>query len=108
VLWLYSIAADQRTPMFFFWAGVACTYALALFSVPRLRDALGQRLWRIAMEFALNYVMLVFAADFIAEPLMASGPGRYPLSYVPFVMMVVGGMALRAAAQFRRPVAAGS
>ncbi|MGH6671766.1 MAG: hypothetical protein ACRECV_07300 [Xanthobacteraceae bacterium] len=106
VVWLYVIVADQRAPMLFFWAGVLCTYALALFSVARLRDALGSRLWRLAMELALQYIMLVFAADFIVEPLRASGPDKYPLSYVPFVIMVAGGIALRLAAQLRRPRAA--
>jgi hypothetical protein len=49
--------------MVFFWLGIVCTYLLALFSVPRLRDAIGQRLWR-----ALNYIALVFAAHFIEGP----------------------------------------
>jgi hypothetical protein len=102
VLWLYFIVADQRTPMLFFWAGVLCTYALALFSLPRLRDALGPRLWRIAMELALQYIMLVFADDFIAEPLRAGGADKYPLSYVPFVLMLIGGVGLRLAGQIHR------
>jgi hypothetical protein len=44
VLWLLDVAAKQRTLMLFFWAGVACTYMLAAFSLPRLRDRLGLRL----------------------------------------------------------------
>jgi hypothetical protein len=107
VLWLMAVAADQRTPMLVFWAGVACTYALALLSLPRLHDWLGPRLWRIACEGAMQYIALVFAVDFIVEPLQANGPGKYPLSYLPFVVMLVAGALLRLAAQIRRPGTAG-
>jgi hypothetical protein len=106
VLWLLDVAADQRTLMLFFWAGVACTFALALFSLPRLRDWLGPRLWRILSEAAMQYIALVFAVDFIVDPLQASGVDRYPLSYLPFVIMLVGGAVLRMTARVRRqPVA---
>jgi len=106
VLWLLDAAAKQRTLMLFFWAGVACTYFLAAFSLPRLRDWLGLRLWRTLSEAAMQYVALVFAVDFIVDPLQASGVDRYPLSYLPFVLMLVGGAVLRIAAQLRRqPVA---
>ena len=106
VLRLMDVAASQRTLMLFFWAGVACTFALALFSLPRLRDWLGTRLWRAATEFALNYIALVFAVDFIVEPLRASGADKYPLSYLPFVILLAGAVALRLAARLRRPAAA--
>ena len=106
VLWLLYVAADQRTLMLFFWAGVACTYLLALFSLPRLRNWLGPRLWRRASEAAMQYIALVFAVDFIVDPLQASGVDRYPLSYLPFVVMVVGGAVLRIAAQLRRQATA--
>ena len=106
VLRLMDVAANQRTLMLFFWAGVACTYALALFSLPPLRDWLGTRLWRAAMEFALNYIALVFAVDFIFEPLRSSGADKYPLSYLPFVILLAGALALRLAARLWRPAAA--
>lgn len=102
VLWLMAVAADQRTPMLLFWAGVACTCALALLSLPRLRDWLGPRAWRILREAALQYIALVFAVDFIGEPLHAGGPGQYPLGYLPFVIMLLGGAFLRLAAQIRQ------
>lgn len=107
VLWLIYVAADQRSPMLFFWAGVLCAYALALFSLPRLRDVLGQRLWRMACEGALQYIALVFAVDFIVEPLQASGADKYPLTYLPFAATLFGGVALRLGAQLRRQSAAG-
>lgn len=107
VLWLFYVAADQRTLMLFFWAGVLATCALSLFSLRRLRDWLGPRLWRISSEAAMQYIALVFAADFIAEPLKVSGADSYPLSYVPFAVMLLGGVILRLAAQIRRQPAAG-
>lgn len=108
VLRLMDVAADQRTLMLFFWAGVACTYALALFSVPQMREWLGPRLWRILCEGALQYIALVFAVDFIVDPLQASGADKYPLSYLPFGVMLLGGVLLRLAAQMRQRAAAGA
>lgn len=107
VLWLMAVAADQRTPMLLFWAGVACTYALALFSLPRLRDWFGPRTLRIFSESAMQYIAMVFAVDFVIEPLRANGPEKYPLTYLPFVVMLLGGALLRLAAQiWRAPAAA--
>jgi hypothetical protein len=98
VLWIIAIAADQRGSMLFFWVGVFCTCALALFSIPRLRELLGPRLWRMLCTLALEYIALVFAVDFTVEPLHAGGAAKYPLSYLPFVVALAGGAALRLAA----------
>jgi hypothetical protein len=110
VLWHYHIANPGDGAMLFFWAGIFCTYLLALFSLPGVRDALGARLWRITLTLALEYIALVFAVDFIVDPLQATGVGKYPLSYLPFVAMLVGGALLRLAsfarAQFGRQRAA--
>jgi hypothetical protein len=103
VLWLIRIATDPQGAMLFFWAGVFCSYALALFSLPRLRDLLGPPLWRIGSELALQYIALVFADDFIFEPLQGGGPDKYPLSYLPFVVLLIGGVGLRLAGSIRRP-----
>jgi hypothetical protein len=84
--------------MVFFWVGILCTYLLALFSVPRLRDTLGPRLWWIFSTIALEYIALVFAVDLILGPLQAGGFGKYPLTYLPFALMLVGGAGLRVAA----------
>jgi hypothetical protein len=97
VLWLVRIAAGPTGTMLFFWAGILCTYLLALFSLPRLRDALGFRVWRVFRLFALEYIALVFADDFILAPLQASGFRSYPVSYLPFAIMLVGGTGLRLA-----------
>jgi hypothetical protein len=102
VVRIIAVAADQRSPMLLFWAGVLCTYALALGSLPRLRDALGPRLWRLSMEVALQYIAFVFAVDFIIEPLQANGADKYPLTYLPFTLALLGGAALRLAAHLQR------
>ena len=97
VLWLFYLAPGSNGGMVFFWVGILCTYLLALFSLPRLRDALSPQLWRICSTIAMEYIALVFAADFILSPLQANVHGNYPLSYLPFALMLVGGVALRVA-----------
>jgi hypothetical protein len=97
VLWLFYLMPGSNGGMVFFWVGILCTYLLALFSLPRLHAALGPPLWRILRTVAIEYIALVFAADFILLPLQAVGLGKYPLSYLPFALMLVGGVGLRVA-----------
>jgi hypothetical protein len=92
------LLSGSGSGMAFFWVGIAFTYLLALFSLPRLRDAVGPRLWRISLLIALNYIALVFAADFIEGPLRRGGVANYPLSYLLFALMLVVGVGLRIAA----------
>jgi hypothetical protein len=105
IFWLFYLAAGPRGGMLVFWAGIVCTYLLALFSWPRLRDALGPRLWRLLLTITVEYIAFVFAVDFILLPLQAHGAGGYPLSYVPFAVMLVGGAGLRIAASVRSRLA---
>jgi hypothetical protein len=88
--------------MAFFWLGIVFTYLLALFSLPRVRDAMGPLMWRISLVIALNYIALVFAADFIEGPLKRGGIANYPLSYLPFALMLIAGVGLRIAAFVHR------
>jgi hypothetical protein len=97
IFWLFYVAAGPGGGMLVFWAGIVCTYLLALFSWPRMRDALGPRLWRILRTIAMEYIAFVFAVDFILIPLHEHGVGGYPLSYVPFAVMLIGGAGLRIA-----------
>jgi hypothetical protein len=97
VLWLYRIATEPVGIMTFFWLGMVCLYGLALFSLPRLRNAFEPRIWRIFRTISIEYIALVFACDFIIGPLRA-GIQNYPLSYIPFAVMLVGGVCLRALA----------
>lgn len=101
IFWLYHITTRPGGAMVFFWVGMLCTYLLALFSLPRVRDALGPRLWRIFRTGAVEYIALVFASDFILLPLQTDG-GRYPSSYLPFALMLVIGVSLRIAAALAR------
>ena len=101
VLWLLIIAAEPSGGMMFFWVGILCTYLLALFSLPQLSHALGPWLWPALRTIGLEYIALVFAADFILDPLNAHGFAAYPLSYVPFALMLIGGAALRVVAFVR-------
>ena len=101
VLWFLIIATEPSGRMIFFWVGILCTYLLALFSLPQLSNALGPRLWPALRGTALEYIALVFAFDFILEPLNVHGFKAYPLSYLPFALMLVGGAALRVVAFVR-------
>jgi hypothetical protein len=101
ILWLFYLAAGPGGYMLLFWAGILCTYLLALFSWPRTRDALGPGAWRILRTVAMEYIAYVFAVDFILIPLQEHGVGGYPLSYVPFAVMLVGATGLRIAAAAR-------
>ena len=101
IFWLFHLAAGPVGAMLVFWAGIVCIYLLALFSWPRLRDALGPHSWRIVRTVAMEYIAYVFAVDFILIPLQEHGVGGYPLSYVPFAVMLVGGTSLRIAAAAR-------
>jgi hypothetical protein len=93
VLWIIHVAKGPGGAMLFFWVGIFCTYLLVLFSVPRLRDALEPRLWRIFRTIALEYIAIAFAADFITLHLEEFG--KHPASYLPFALMLVSGAAVR-------------
>lgn len=98
ILWLIYIAAGPGGDMLFFWTGMVFTYLLALFSWPYLRDALGRPIWLTLRTIGLEYIAIVFAADFIVLPLEEHGFAKYPPTYAPFGLMVVAGMVIRLAA----------
>jgi hypothetical protein len=98
VLWYFHIASKAPAVdggLIFFSVGVLCTYLLALFSLPLLREALAPRIWRTFRVIALEYIALVFGVDFILLPLQAAGLSKYPWTYLPFALMLVAGAALR-------------
>jgi hypothetical protein len=103
VLWFIYFEPGSGGGMVFFWVGILCVYLLALFSFAPLRNALGTRLWQTFRTAALEYIALGFATDFILLPLNRLGnyPLKglldYPLSNVPFVVMLVVGTGLRVA-----------
>jgi hypothetical protein len=93
VLWIIHVATGPSGAMVFFWVGIFCTYLLALFSLPRLRNSLEPRLWRILRTIALEYIAIAFTADFIT--LHAHELGKHPLGYLPFALVLVSGAGLR-------------
>src|SRR5262249_31566495 len=98
VVWLFYQAPGSNGGMAFFWVGIFCTYLLALLSFALLQETLGPRLWRTLRTAAMEYIALVFAADFILLPLQANGHGKSFLSYLPFALLLIGGTGLRVAA----------
>jgi hypothetical protein len=100
VVWIIHVATGPSGAMLFFWIGMFCTYLLALFSLPRLRDALEPRLWRFLRMIAMEYIAIAFTADFIT--LHRHELGKHLLNYLPFALMLVGGAGLRFAAIWDR------
>ena len=62
----------------------------------------GHAWWRTLRTAAIEYIALVFAADFILAPLQANALGKYPLSYLPFALLLIGGAGLRFATYVRQ------
>jgi hypothetical protein len=100
VLWLVHVATGPTSAMLFFWIGIFCTYLLALFSLPRFQDALEPRLWHLLRTIALEYIAIVFTADFVT--LHSHELTKQPLSYVPFILLLVSGACLRFVAFWHR------
>jgi hypothetical protein len=89
-------AAPAASVFVIFGAAAACMYTLALFSIARLRQALGPRGWRVLSFVAMNYVGLAFLDDF-SNDFFAGGVKR-ALFYWPFLALTLAGPALRFAA----------
>jgi hypothetical protein len=84
----------------FFAIGILWTGVLALSSVKRLHNVLGHELWRILRAVGLEYIALVFFADFVIGPIQ--GGVTHPIEYVPFSILIIVGPLLRVAAMVRR------
>jgi hypothetical protein len=82
-----------------FGTAAACMYAMALFSIPQLRQALGERGWKIVSLLAMNYVGLAFLNDFSTD-FFARGL-KHALLYWPFLALTVAAPTLRVGAYFR-------
>jgi len=99
VCWLIFVLPALRSGMLFFWIGIVCTYLLALNSIPRVQKAFAPRLCRALCTIAIEYIALVFAADFILLQLQGGAPGKYwVLTYLPFAILLIVGIGLRVAA----------
>jgi hypothetical protein len=84
----------------FFGVAAASAYLLALFSIPRLQQALDSRLWWILSNISLNYIAYAFLSDFRNRPV--SGGTEHIVEYLPFVTLALIGIALRIAAYGKR------
>jgi hypothetical protein len=86
---------------FIFFGGAAvCAYLLALFSIPRLHQALGPKYWWLLSNVGMNYLAYAFLKDFWNEPLY--GGIKHVLAYFPFAVLAVAGPMLRLAAFAQR------
>jgi hypothetical protein len=104
VVWLYRISARpplSETMFWFFTIAIAWTYLLALLSVARLADAVGQSRSRFLRTVGIEYIAFAFLVDFVITPLRFGV--RRPLEYLPFALLAVAGPILRFAALARHP-----
>jgi hypothetical protein len=86
----------------FFAVGVVWTYVLAFSSTERLNNLFSPSLWRVLRNIGLEYLALVFFADFVLLPIEAQT--NRPLEYLPFSILIIVGPILRMAAIVRRSV----
>jgi hypothetical protein len=93
-------AAPAPATFIFFGIGAAWVYLLALFSIPRLRLALGPRNWWLLSNVGMNYVAYAFIVDFLQQPL--HGGVKHVVEYLPFAVLSLGGTGLRLAAYAQR------
>ena len=107
VVWLIHIgAAPDRGTFVFFGADVLWTYLLALFSIPRLQQALGSKGWWFLRLVGLNYIAYAFAADFLRVPQF--GSIKHMVGYLPFTFFSVVGPLLYLAAFVRKDSSRGT
>jgi hypothetical protein len=99
VVWLYHIS-DQppwQGPVFWlFLAGQIWPYCLALLSIRRLAQALGQVRWRMIRLVGMEYISFSFLLNFVNNP--APGNIWNLVTYAPFIALTVTGTFLRVAA----------
>jgi len=82
---------DTRT-FVIFGIGAAAVYAMAVFSIDRLRRMLGERGWALLCVVGMNYVLLAFALDFARDPLSGL---NHALFYWPFLALTLLAPVLR-------------
>jgi hypothetical protein len=103
VAWLIrtSHGPISERVMPFFAVGAVWTCLLAASSSPRIHAILGLTLLRIFRTIGVEYIALVFFADFVLFP----APGEsveHQIAYLPFSILIMVGALLRAAPILRR------
>jgi hypothetical protein len=103
VAWLIraSHGPISERVMPFFAVGAVWTYLLAASSSPRLHAILGPTLLRIFRTIGVEYIALVFFADFVLFPAPGGGVG-HQIAYLPFSILIMVGALLRAGPILRR------
>lgn len=102
VVWLIANSSEPvlERIMPFFALGVVWTYVLAFSSAKRLQNLFSPDLWRTLRNLGIEYIALVFFADFVLAPIQ-SGTTR-PIAYVPFALLLIFGSLLRVSVMVRR------
>jgi len=95
IVWIFHVSAKPPLGgkiLLFFLTGLAFTYALAVLSFGNLAQLLGPTGWRVFRIAAMNYIMFVFAFDFVPTTIRVL-TGSYGLQdrlkYAPFAAMSV-------------------
>ncbi len=73
--------------------GAVWIYALAVFSIKRLRNAISPHLWRLMRTLGMEYIALIFAYNFALDPT--------DIRNFPFLLLIIGAMMLRIIAGLR-------
>lgn len=111
IVWIFQISAKPPLGgkvLLFFLTGLVFTYMLAVLSFGKLAQLLGPTGWRVFRIAAMNYIMFVFAYDFVPttiRTLTGSYSLRDRLKYAPFAAMSVAAPLLVLAALFRSRLA---
>jgi hypothetical protein len=101
VVWLCLIGAAPDVSTFvFFGIALVWVYLLALFSIGRMRRALGPGSWWILRTIGLNYIAYAFIVDLLRNPL--HGGVGHVVEYLPFATLAIAGPVLRLAAFVQR------
>ena len=77
----------------YFGVGAFWTYALALGSLPSVRDLRGNRFWKIFSTIGIEYIAFLFFCDFVLLPLQYGT--LHPLFYLPFAILSIVGSLMR-------------
>jgi hypothetical protein len=107
VIRLYQITSRlplPAKPFVLFTIGIFFTYLLAVFSVGGLSKVLGSRGWRMLRIMGLNYILFVFAIDFVPAAIRGASHSRveHLVAYAPFAVMCVAAPLLILAAAAHR------
>jgi hypothetical protein len=96
IAWLFHISARQplgNMGILYFGVGALWTYAIALFSISPFREQANQRWLYVARMLGTEYILLLFALDFVIDPIR--NHGSYSLEYFPFTILTIGAPAIR-------------